>query len=154
LHFFIQNKTTGDIHSNDHGTLLYSTIKVYQLKAGTLDKIVEYLTNDDGELDTTHMHILFSTYRTFTNTRTLIDTLINRYKTVLPASLDMTEDIRQKTLKYENILFFNFQSNLSYIGFFSLLILSVRFKSSMSIICISHLFVYLTMLMFLLKILF
>ena len=69
------------------------------MKAGTLEKIVEHLTNDEGELDATHMHILFSTYRTFTNTRILIDTLITRYRTVLPASLDMTEDVRQKTLK-------------------------------------------------------
>lgn len=52
------------------------------------------------------MHILFSTYRTFTDTQTLIQTLINRYRNVLPASLDMTEDVRQKTLKYE--FFFKF----------------------------------------------
>ena len=76
-------------------------MKVYQLKAGTLEKIVDCLTNDDGELDSTHMHILFSTYRTFTNTRTLIDTIMVRYRAVLPASLDMTEDIRRKTLKYD-----------------------------------------------------
>ncbi|CAF0844907.1 unnamed protein product [Rotaria sordida] len=93
-----QHETTGDNHNNDRGTLLYSTIKVYQLKACTLEKIIEHLTNDTGELDTTNMHILFSTYRTFTNTRTLIDTLITRYRAVLPASLDMTEDVRQKTL--------------------------------------------------------
>jgi len=49
------------------------------------------------------MHILFSTYRTYTDTQTLIDTLINRYQTVLPASLDMTEDVRQKTLKYDKV---------------------------------------------------
>jgi hypothetical protein len=47
------------------------------------------------------MHILYSTYRTYTDTQTLIDTLITRYRAVLPASLDMTEDVRQKTLKYE-----------------------------------------------------
>ncbi len=97
----LQHSPTDGNHTTERGTgtLLYSTIKVYQLKAGTLEKIVEHLTNDDGELDTTHMHILFSTYRTFTNTRVLIDTLITRYRTVLPASLDMTEDVRQKTLK-------------------------------------------------------
>ncbi|CAF2048929.1 unnamed protein product [Rotaria magnacalcarata] len=94
-----QHETTGNIHNNDRGTLLYSTIKVYQLKAGTLEKVVEYLTDETGELDTTHMHILFSTYRTFTNTRTLIETLIKRYRAVLPASLDMTEDMRQKSVK-------------------------------------------------------
>ncbi|CAF0923918.1 unnamed protein product [Adineta ricciae] len=94
-----ESKTSGDTHTTDQGTLLYSTIKIYQLKAGTLEKLIEYLTHDDGELDTTHMHILFSTYRTFTNTRELIDTIITRYQTVLPASLDMTEDVRRKTLK-------------------------------------------------------
>jgi hypothetical protein len=95
-----EQKSTGvDDHNHQDGTLLYSTIKVYQLKAGTLEKIIEYLTNDNGGLDTTHMHILFSTYRTYTDTQTLIDTLINRYQNVLPASLDMTEDVRQKTLK-------------------------------------------------------
>ena len=83
--------------------MLYSTIKIYQLKAGTLAKIVEYLTNENGELDSTHMHILFSTYRSYTNPRTLVETLIERYRAVLPASLDMTEDIRQKTLKYEHL---------------------------------------------------
>jgi hypothetical protein len=45
------------------------------------------------------MHILFATYRTYTNTRVLIDTIIARYRAVIPASLDMTEDVRQKTLK-------------------------------------------------------
>lgn len=75
---------------------------MYQLKAGTLEKIVECLTNDDGELDSTHMHILFSTYRTFSNTRTLIDAIIARYRAVFPASLDMTEDTRRKTLKYDS----------------------------------------------------
>ena len=70
------------------------------MKAASLEKIVEYLTNEHGALETTHMHILFATYRTFTDTQTLMDALINRYQTVLPASLDMTEDVRQKTLKF------------------------------------------------------
>jgi hypothetical protein len=103
IFLLLQNESTDDTQSTDRGTLLYSTIKVYQLKAGTLEKIVEYLTNDTGELDTTHMHILFSTYRSFTNTRLLIDTIIARYRAVLPASLDMTEDVRQKTLQYAKI---------------------------------------------------
>lgn len=65
-----------------------------------MEKIIEHLTNEHGALETTHMHILFATYRTFTDIQTLIDTLINRYQTVLPASLDMMEDVRQKTLKF------------------------------------------------------
>ncbi|CAF3309725.1 unnamed protein product [Rotaria socialis] len=88
-----------ELNKNDQSTLLYSTIKIYQLKAGTLEKIVECLTNKYGDLDTTHMLILFATYRIYTNTRILIDTILSRYQAVLPASLDMTEDVRQKTLK-------------------------------------------------------
>ena len=84
---------------NYHSSLLYSAIKIYQLKAGTLDKIVEYLTDKYGDLDIMHMHILFTTYRTYTNIRMLIDTMLSRYQAVIPASLDMTEDIRQKTLE-------------------------------------------------------
>ena len=46
-----------------------------------------------------HMHILFATYRTFTNTRILIDTILARYRAIYPASLDMMEDTRQKYLR-------------------------------------------------------
>jgi hypothetical protein len=59
---------------------------------------VECLTNKHGELDTTHMHILFATYRIYTNTRILIDKILDYYRTILPASLDMTEDVRKKSL--------------------------------------------------------
>lgn len=45
------------------------------------------------------MHILFATYRTYINTRILIDTILARYRAVSPASLDMIEDVRQKNLK-------------------------------------------------------
>ncbi|CAF1240781.1 unnamed protein product [Adineta ricciae] len=85
--------------NTNRGELLYSTVTIYQLKAGTLDKIVECLTNKHGDLETVYMHILFATYRTYTNTRTLIETILARYRTVVPASLDMTEDVRQETLQ-------------------------------------------------------
>ncbi|CAF1014687.1 unnamed protein product [Didymodactylos carnosus] len=81
------------------GSLLYHTVKVVQLKAGTLAKIVEYLTNDRGELDSTHMHTLFATYRSFTDPLTLCEEIIQRYESIVPATLDMTEGIRQKNLK-------------------------------------------------------
>jgi len=94
LHKLVDNQ-----NDNNRGELIYSAVKIYQLKAGTIDKIVECLTNKHGELDTVHMHILFATYRTYTNTQTLIDTILARYRAVAPASLDMTEDVRQQTLK-------------------------------------------------------
>lgn len=44
------------------------------------------------------MQILFATYRTYTNTQTLIETILTHYQTIYPASLDITEDIRQTML--------------------------------------------------------
>lgn len=59
---------------------------------------MEGLTNKHGELDSTHMQILFATYRTYTNTQTLIETILSHYQTIFPASLDMTENVRQTIL--------------------------------------------------------
>ena len=74
-------------------------VTVAQLQAGTLEKLIEYLTNEQGELDVLHMHILFATYRTFTNAQTLIERLVARYRAVVPASLEMPENVRRKTLR-------------------------------------------------------
>lgn len=63
-----------------------------------MEKIIECLTDKHGELDSTHMQILFATYRTYTNTQTLIESILTRYQLVFPASLEMTEDIRRITL--------------------------------------------------------
>ena len=74
-------------------------MKIYHLKAGTPVKIVECLTHENGTLDNLHMHVLFATYRTYTNTSTLVDLIVARYRAVLPASLDRTENERQNTIK-------------------------------------------------------
>lgn len=90
-----QNSSIG----GDQSSLVYSSVNVYQLQAGTLEKIVECLTNDEGDLDTMHMHILFATYRTYTDISTLVKTIVARYRKILPASLDLTEGARKETLK-------------------------------------------------------
>lgn len=87
------------ICSFERATLIYSTVKVAQLQAGTFERIIECLTNEHGDLDVLHMHILFATYRTFTNTYTLIEKIVARYEAVVPASIDMSETVRRKTLK-------------------------------------------------------
>lgn len=76
-----------------------STVKIAQLQAGTFEKIVECLTTEQGDLDILHMHILFATYRRFSNTKSLIETIVDRYRQVTPASLEMSENVRQKTIR-------------------------------------------------------
>jgi hypothetical protein len=95
---------------------LYSTIKIKQIKYGTIEKLIDSFTNENGELDSNITNTFLATYRTFTITKevlgilfkklvvplsfSLIKTIsIYRYSRIFPASLDMTEEIRVSHLK-------------------------------------------------------
>ena len=61
---------------------------------------LEHLTSEEtGELDSNLVQTFLATYRTFTDTSTVIKTLRQRYEKILPASLEMTEDVRLEHLK-------------------------------------------------------
>lgn len=49
------------------------------MKAGTLEKLVDSLTSDDGELESTYINIFFATYRTFAPTEKVLALLLDRY---------------------------------------------------------------------------
>ena len=58
------------------------------------------MTNEEtGELDSNLVQTFLATYRTFTDTLTVIKMLRKRFEKILPASLEMTEDVRQEHLK-------------------------------------------------------
>ncbi|PRD21259.1 UNVERIFIED_CONTAM: Rgl1 [Trichonephila clavipes] len=48
------------------------------IKAGTLEKLVESLTTDTGELESTYMNIFLSTYRSFASPSQVLSILLNR----------------------------------------------------------------------------
>lgn len=54
---------------------------------------------ETGCLDVNLVHVFLVTYRTFTDTATAIRMIQRRYEQVLPASLEMTEDVRVEHLK-------------------------------------------------------
>ncbi|GCB62074.1 hypothetical protein scyTo_0009461 [Scyliorhinus torazame] len=58
---------------------LYETCKVRTIKAGTLEKLVEYLVSAFKGNDTTYVTIFLCTYRAFASTKQVLDLLLNRY---------------------------------------------------------------------------
>nr|XP_015222698.1 PREDICTED: ral guanine nucleotide dissociation stimulator isoform X1 [Lepisosteus oculatus] len=58
---------------------LYETCKVRTIKAGTLEKLVEYMMSAFRGNDSTYVTIFLCTYRSFATTQQVLDLLLNRY---------------------------------------------------------------------------
>lgn len=50
------------------------------VKAATLSRLVEALSTDDGELESTFVNVFLATYRTFARTEQVIELLLQRYE--------------------------------------------------------------------------
>ncbi|KAK9869539.1 hypothetical protein WA026_003295 [Henosepilachna vigintioctopunctata] len=60
--------------------LEWETVRVRFVKAGTLKKLVEALSTDDGELETTYINVFLATYRSFSSPREVLKLLLRRYE--------------------------------------------------------------------------
>ncbi|XP_031622186.1 ral guanine nucleotide dissociation stimulator-like 1 isoform X2 [Contarinia nasturtii] len=60
--------------------LEWETVRVRFVKAATLNRLVEALSTDDGELESTFVNVFLATYRTFARTEQVIDLLLQRYE--------------------------------------------------------------------------
>lgn len=90
----------GKSTTSSNNGLVYTRVKVRQLKCASLVKFIEHLTSEEtGELDSSLVQTFLATYRTFSDTKTVLGKLRQRYEQILPASLDMTEDVRVESLK-------------------------------------------------------
>uniref|UniRef100_A0AAV2MUW5 Ral guanine nucleotide dissociation stimulator n=1 Tax=Knipowitschia caucasica TaxID=637954 RepID=A0AAV2MUW5_KNICA len=58
---------------------LYETCKLRTIKAGTLERLVEYMVTAFKDRDSTYVTIFLCTYRSFASTRQVLDLLLNRY---------------------------------------------------------------------------
>ncbi|KAM6965640.1 ral guanine nucleotide dissociation stimulator-like [Aplochiton taeniatus] len=58
---------------------LYETCKVRTIKAGTLERLVEYMVSAFRGKDSTYVTIFLCTYRSFATTKQVLDLLLNRY---------------------------------------------------------------------------
>ncbi|CAH1117898.1 unnamed protein product [Phaedon cochleariae] len=59
--------------------LEWETVRVRFVKAGTLKKLVEALSTDDGELETTYINVFLATYRSFSTPKEVLRLLLQRY---------------------------------------------------------------------------
>uniref|UniRef100_A0A8D3DAR9 Ral guanine nucleotide dissociation stimulator n=1 Tax=Scophthalmus maximus TaxID=52904 RepID=A0A8D3DAR9_SCOMX len=64
----------------DAALSLYETCKVRTIKAGTLERLVEYMVSAFRGKDSTYVTIFLCTYRSFASTRQVLDLLLNRYE--------------------------------------------------------------------------
>ncbi|XP_058613665.1 ral guanine nucleotide dissociation stimulator-like isoform X3 [Onychostoma macrolepis] len=81
---------------SDSGLSLYETCKLRTIKAGTLERLVEYMVTAFRGNDSTYVTIFLCTYRTFATTKQVLDLLLNRYAKLQPGaeSRRMTPDER------------------------------------------------------------
>ncbi|CAB1321749.1 unnamed protein product [Coregonus sp. 'balchen'] len=63
----------------DSALCLYETCKVRTIKAGTLERLVEYMVSAFRGKDSTYVTIFLCTYRSFATTKQVLDLLLNRY---------------------------------------------------------------------------
>ncbi|XP_030031540.2 ral guanine nucleotide dissociation stimulator isoform X2 [Manduca sexta] len=82
--------------------LEWETVRVRFVKAGTVERLVEALATDDGELESTYVNVFLATYRSFAECSRVLDLLLRRYEAlavedVLPTAVDTSQQHR-KTL--------------------------------------------------------
>ncbi|XP_016115561.1 ral guanine nucleotide dissociation stimulator-like [Sinocyclocheilus grahami] len=87
---------------SDSGLSLYETCKLRTIKAGTLERLVEYMVTAFRGNDSTYVTIFLCTYRTFATTKQVLDLLLNRYAKLQPGAeaRRMTPDERTELRKY------------------------------------------------------
>ncbi|XP_024935560.1 ral guanine nucleotide dissociation stimulator isoform X2 [Cephus cinctus] len=78
--------------------LEWETVRVRFLKAGTVQRLVESLANDDGELESTYINVFLATYRAFTTPRDVLELLLARYDALDENSVALTGEQHRKTL--------------------------------------------------------
>ncbi|XP_066466788.1 ral guanine nucleotide dissociation stimulator isoform X2 [Tiliqua scincoides] len=90
---------------NESALNLYETCKVRTIKAGTLEKLVEYLVSAFKGNDSTYVTIFLCTYRAFATTKQVLNLLLNRYgKLHLQANGDHPRHAVDERLELKNTI--------------------------------------------------
>ncbi|XP_078006100.1 ral guanine nucleotide dissociation stimulator isoform X4 [Phascolarctos cinereus] len=90
---------------NESALNLYETCKVRTIKAGTLEKLVEYLVSAFRGNDSTYVTIFLCTYRAFATTKQVLDLLLNRYGQLHPqANGDRGQQATDDRLELKNTI--------------------------------------------------
>lgn len=82
--------------------LMWETMRVRTIKAGTLAKLVEHLSPSNGsleELDPGYLIAFLSTYRTFAKTAEVVDLLLERYQLFLQNDAGEKDEVVDRVLR-------------------------------------------------------
>ncbi|XP_028132821.1 ral guanine nucleotide dissociation stimulator-like 1 isoform X2 [Diabrotica virgifera virgifera] len=79
--------------------LEWETVRVRFVKAGTLKKLVEALSTDDGELETTYINVFLATYRSFSTPKEVLKLLLQRYAELSETTLNGKPDYHEQHRK-------------------------------------------------------
>lgn len=83
-------------YSEQVSHLEWETVRLRMIKAGTLQKLVESLTTDTGELESTYMNIFLSTYRSFASPNQVLSLLLNRYELMHRDNIELSLETREQ----------------------------------------------------------
>lgn len=85
---------------DDISHLEWETVRVRLIKAGTLEKLVESLASDTGELESTYVNVFLATYRTFSTASQILALIAKRYADLNNPTV--MEAVRLQHKKYAN----------------------------------------------------
>lgn len=85
--------------NNEISHLEWETTCVKFIKAGTVEKLVDGLTSDNGELEPTYINIFFATYRTFATPEQVLHLVLERYEQLINNELDLPEIVTKQREK-------------------------------------------------------
>jgi len=74
------SRSVNDDQEDHISHLEWETVRVRFVKAGTLEKLVESLSSDTGELESTYINVFLATYRTFASAKQVLNLLTERYE--------------------------------------------------------------------------
>lgn len=92
--FFLVQDSDDDISH-----LEWETVRVRLIKAGTLEKLVESLASDTGELESTYVNVFLATYRTFSTASQILALIAKRYADLNQPTV--MEAVRLQHKKYD-----------------------------------------------------
>merc|ERR1712088_1060451 len=69
------------------------------IKAGTMEKLVESLASDTGELESTYINVFLATYRTFASPKQVLNLLTERYEQLAGAGAPDRVEQYRRTLR-------------------------------------------------------
>lgn len=85
-----------DSDSEKISHLEWETVRVRVIKGGTVEKLVDALLTETGELDSTYFNIFLATYRSFATTSQVLELILDRYRHLVATQTLMKEPAKDQ----------------------------------------------------------